>query len=80
MTDLEAEKFNASMPDFFSEGYERGNSQDAINSYAIGSLGSIFSFIIATKVYYYKFKGQARTLPIPPIAFLFFMLSQYCGV
>ena len=68
------------MPDFFSAEYEINNSREAIKAYALGSVNSILVFLIATKVYYSKFKGQSRSLPTPHIAFLFFMLSQYCGV
>ena len=47
----EAEKFNAALPDFFSERYERKNSKNALNSYLMVSSTSLLALFMTAKMY-----------------------------
>ena len=76
----EAEQFNASVPDFFSEDWNKKNGQRIVKAYLVGSVTSSFALLLATKCFYAYNRIPGRLIPNVPVGLAFFAISQYCGI
>jgi len=75
ISETEAQEFNATIPDFFSEAWERKNGQNVIKAYLIGSVSSSFSLLIASKAYHRYFEIHGRLIPSLPVGLALFAVS-----
>ena len=78
----EAAQFNANIPDFFSDEWDKRNNNNVIKAYLVASISSTFALLFASKAYQSVVLKvpDVRLIPNVPVGLALFCVAQYCGI